>query len=139
MFRNVVKLNTKSSSVGTGFGILVTRNAWVKMKDVMKFSPNSKGFLYYVTSGGCNGFNFNLELLDDKKHTELYKNTKPTIIKNEDVSLYIDPISEMHLLGSTIDYITEDYSKGQFENKFDFNIDSSLATSCGCGISFSPK
>ena len=120
------------------FGILVTRNAWTKMKDVIKFSPKSKGFLYYVTSGGCNGFNFNLELLDDKKHTEIH-NSKPLIIKNEDISLYVDPISEIHLLGSSIDYIYEDYSKGQFENKFVFKIDSSLATSCGCGISFSPK
>ena len=84
-------------------GIFVSRNAWIKMKDIIKFSPKSKGFLYYVTSGGCNGFNFNLKLLDVKKH-----------------------------------YIYEDYSKGQFENKFTFKIDSSLATSCGCGISFAP-
>ena len=64
-------------------GIFVSRNAWRKMKDIIKFSPISKGFLYYVTSGGCNGFNFNLELLDEKKHTELC-GSKPLIIKNED-------------------------------------------------------
>jgi len=108
------------------------------MKDVIKCSPKSKGFLYYVTSGGCNGFNFNLELLDNKKYTEICS-SKPLIIKSENIALYVDPLSEIHLLGSSIDYIYEDYSKGKFENKFVFKINTSLATSCGCGVSFSPK
>ena len=45
----------------------------------------------------------------------------------------------MYLLGTTIDYISEDYSKGQYESKFVFNVDKKFASSCGCGISFSPK
>ena len=39
----------------------------------------------------------------------------------------------------TIDYISEDYSKGQYESKFVFNVDKKFASSCGCGVSFSPK
>ena len=118
--------------------ISITQKAWNKMKDIMKFSPDSKGFLYYVTSGGCNGFNFNLKLLDNRKFKEISK-SKPIIIKNENLSVYVEPLSEMYLLGSSIDYVTEDYIKGQFENKFIFKVDSNFATSCGCGISFSPK
>ena len=45
----------------------------------------------------------------------------------------------MHLLGTTIDYINEDYKKGIYESKFYFEINKELMTSCGCGISFSPK
>ena len=45
----------------------------------------------------------------------------------------------MFLLGTTIDYIYEDYDKGVFENKFIFLPDEKLATSCGCGISFNPR
>ena len=43
------------------------------------------------------------------------------------------------LLGTKIDYIKEDFSKGQYENKFVYEVDKELMTSCGCGVSFSPK
>ena len=55
------------------------------------------------------------------------------------VKLYVDPKSEMLLLNTTIDHVTEDYSKGQYESKFLFHVDPKTASSCGCGISFSPK
>ena len=42
-------------------------------------------------------------------------------------------------MGTTIDFITEDYSKNIFENKFTFTPQKNLATSCGCGISFALK
>ena len=45
----------------------------------------------------------------------------------------------MYLLGTTIDYINEDYSKGLYESKFKFNINKDIMSSCGCGISFSIK
>ena len=45
----------------------------------------------------------------------------------------------MYLLGTTIDYIHEDYSKGQFESKFKFELNKESMTGCGCGVSFSPK
>ena len=45
----------------------------------------------------------------------------------------------MFLLGTTINYISEDYEKGIFENKFVFTPDKKIASSCGCGISFTPK
>ena len=49
------------------------------------------------------------------------------------------PISEMYLLGTEIDYIEENYSRGVFENKFVFRPDKDMASTCGCGISFHPK
>ena len=48
-------------------------------------------------------------------------------------------MSEFLLIGTTIDYINEDFSNGIFENKFIFSPDKTLANSCGCGISFTPK
>ena len=64
---------------------------------------------------------------------------KPSILTNNEVNLYIEPISEMYLIGTTIDYINEDFSKGVFENKFVYKIDRELASSCGCGVSFMPR
>ena len=120
-------------------GIYVTNNAWTKMENIRQVSKNKFGFIFSASSGGCNGFNFELHLLDKKIHTELCNKKNTQILKNNNTNLYIDPASEMFLLGTTIDYIKEDYQNGQFENKFFFNIDKKLASSCGCGISFTPK
>lgn len=117
-------------------GIKVTKNAWNKMEHIMKQSKNKSGFMFSATSGGCNGFNFKLELLNDKKNNSL---DKLNYVKHNTTKVYIESLSEMYLLGTTIDYVNEDYLNGQFENKFIFNVDKNLLSSCGCGISFSPK
>jgi len=119
--------------------ISVTKQAWTKMSIILKQSKNTLGFIYSSSSGGCNGFNFNLGLLDKKTHGIINKTKFLTILEDKETKLYIDPLSEMYLLGTTIDYITEDYSKGLFENKFTFDVDKELMTTCGCGTSFTPK
>jgi Iron-sulfur cluster assembly accessory protein len=119
--------------------IKVTNSAWSKMKDIIIKSSNQYGFIYSCSSGGCNGFNFNLDLLDNNYYTTINKNKFLTILENNTTKLYIDPLSEMYLLGTTIDYVKEDYKNGIYESKFKFNINKELMTSCGCGISFSPK
>ena len=118
--------------------IEVTKNAWTKMTSIIKQSGNNKGFIYSASSGGCNGFNFVLELLTESRYDNIIKNKFLTIITENETKLYVDPVSEMHLLGTSIDYITEDYQKGQFENKFIFTVDKELVSTCGCGTSFTP-
>ena len=117
--------------------INVTKTAWKKINSICKKS-NNNNFLFSVTSGGCNGFNFNLNLLHDNEYKKIIKN-KPSIISNENINIYIEPMSEMYLIGTTIDYIEEDINKRIFENKFVYKIDKNIASSCGCGISFMPK
>ena len=51
--------------------------------------------------------------------------------------IYIDSMAEFYVIGTTIDYIKEDFNNNIFESKFLFTPDKSLATNCGCGISFS--
>ena len=119
--------------------IQVTRAAWAKMREILHISKNKYGFVYSATSGGCNGFNFDLGLLDKDFYEKITKAKFHTIIANKDAKLYVDPVAEMHLLGTTIDYVTEDFSKGHFENKFIYEIDKDRMTSCGCGVSFMPK
>tara|TARA_B100000886_G_scaffold325392_1_gene270899 strand:+ start:623 stop:1033 length:411 start_codon:yes stop_codon:yes gene_type:complete len=123
--------------------VIITNNAWIKIRDILNSSKNKYGFLFYASSGGCNGFNYNLEILDKKTHTELEKSKiKPNMIfdyEYKNVKVYIDPKSELFLLGTKIDYIKEDYKKNIFESKFVFIPDKDFATSCGCGVSFNPK
>lgn len=118
--------------------INVTKNAWGKLENIINKSNNSNGFIFGVTSGGCNGFNFDLKLINQEEYNKIIK-LKPTILKHNSVKLYIEPLSEMYLIGTTIDYVNEDFNKGIFENKFTYNIDRKLASSCGCGVSFMPK
>ena len=108
------------------------------MESIIQSSPNKEGFIFGVTSGGCNGFNFDLKLAEKNEMITLRKK-KSTCMQNNNVEIIIDPISEIHLLGTTVDYVKEDYSKGIFENKFVYNIDKKLASSCGCGVSFMPR
>ena len=119
--------------------INVTKNAWNQITKIIQLTKNQYGFLYSASSGGCNGFNFELDLLDQKTYQKITSNRFHTVLNNDSSKLYIDPISEMYLLGTTIDYISEDYKKGEFESKFKFIINKDLMSSCGCGISFSPK
>ena len=118
--------------------INVTANAWKKMGSIIQKSNNKNGFIFGANSGGCNGFNFDLRLIETEEQQEIMK-MKPSILTNDNVNLYIEPLSEMHLIGTTIDYINEDFSKGIFENKFVYKIDKNLASSCGCGVSFMPR
>jgi iron-sulfur cluster assembly accessory protein len=126
------------------FPITITNGALNKMSEIIK-KQNAVSFVFSAVTGGCNGLNYNLKLLDKDKYTQTYDTysnngkIKPTMIEKNNVKILIDPISEMFLLGTTIDYVSEDYVKGIFENKFVFIPDKKLATSCGCGISFTPK
>ena len=119
--------------------IQVTRNAWRKMSNILQSTKNPYGFIYSASSGGCNGFNFELNLLEKDMYKQIKKKKFYTVINEGDTQLYVDPMSEMFLLGTTIDYVSEDFRKGEFESKFQFKINKEIMTSCGCGISFSPK
>jgi Fe-S cluster assembly iron-binding protein IscA len=61
-----------------------------------------------------------------------------TVINDGDTRVYVDPMSEMYLLGTTIDHVKEDYANGQYESKFIFEVDKELLSTCGCGTSFTP-
>ena len=118
--------------------INVTQKAFEKMNIILQKSNNQKGFIFGITSGGCNGFNFNLNLITDEELKKIEK-MKPSIIEDKKVKVYVDPIAEMHVIGTTIDYVKEDFNKGIFESKFIYNVDKEKASSCGCGVSFMPR
>ena len=118
------------------FPITITNKAWDKMSEIIE-KKNAASFIFSAISGGCNGFNYDLKLLNKDRYKKIYDTY--TTIDNNNTKILIDPLSEMALIGTTIDYISEDYDKGLFENKFIFIPDKNLASSCGCGISFTPK
>jgi iron-sulfur cluster assembly accessory protein len=121
----------------------ITTTAWGKMKDVLDKDNTRHAFMFSAQGGGCNGFNYNLETIKEDEYTNLMNNkVKPIMldhIDNKNIKLIIEPMSEMLVMGTTIDFIKEDYSQNIFESKFTFMPQKDLATSCGCGISFALK
>ena len=59
-------------------------------------------------------------------------------IRKYNSKIFVDPDAESFIWNDT-DYVEEDWNKGVFENKFIFIPDKDLVSSCGCGISFTPK
>ena len=71
--------------------------------------------------------------------TKIVIKGEENIIQDEKVKVYVEPLSELYLVGTEIDYLKEDYSKGIFESKFVYNVDKKMASTCGCGVSFTPR
>lgn len=114
--------------------IKVTESAWSKINFILKKS-NKEAMIFSVKGGGCNGFNYNFDTIDNN-----IKNfNKFSYVENKNDKVFIDPMAELYLIGTTIDYINEDFSKGIYESKFKFIPDKDKASTCGCGVSFSPK
>tara|TARA_B110000211_G_scaffold65605_1_gene75599 strand:- start:3141 stop:3524 length:384 start_codon:yes stop_codon:yes gene_type:complete len=121
---------------------VVTYRAWNKINDILRYSMNDS-MIYSAKSGGCNGFSFKVDVLDNNLKVDLdTKKIQPTILYSpigDYQKIYIEPTSELFLYNTEIDYIHEDYRKQQFESKFIFNIDTDIMSGCGCGTSFNMK
>ena len=133
-------MNRVFSTIAKKSIINIAPNAWDKMKLII--NKNNQFFILSANSGGCNGFNYELSLHDNVKLEDYITNSNKfpiNIVENNNVKVLIEPTSEFLLIGTTIDFISEDFNKGIFDNKFIFIPDKELNNGCGCGISFSPK
>ena len=77
-----------------------------------------------VVPGGCSGFNYDLELVNDHKPNDL-------VFSQDGVTVVVDPMSAQYLKGVSIDFVTGLQGSG-----FKFNNPNARST-CGCGSSFS--
>ena len=91
-------------------------------KCIGMMNDNTLGLRVKVEGGGCSGFQY---VWDLKSNWPDVKWSDPI----EDV-LVVDPVAEIYLLGSTVDYIEE--LGGSF-----LSITNPMSSSsCGCGESF---
>jgi len=133
MFSNIFIRNFSTTT-----SISITSIAFNKIRNILNTTHNDI-FLLSAQSGGCNGFNYVFKPIKNNEFADIIKNKKPIIIEKNTAKVAIDPLSELYLLGTEIDYIKEDYENGIYESGFKFTPDNDIANSCGCGISFSPK
>ncbi len=103
--------------------LLVTNNAAKKIIELSK-KKEKKMLRISVTGGGCQGFQYNLDMEDKSKKKDI-------IIKKNNAFVVIDQNSLNLIKGSEIDFV-EDLIGSRFK------INNPKATSsCGCGTSFS--
>ena len=103
--------------------LLVTNNAAKKIIELSK-KKEKKMLRISVTGGGCQGFQYNLDMEDKSKKKDI-------IIKKNNALVVIDQNSLNLIKGSEIDFV-EDLIGARFK------INNPKATSsCGCGTSFS--
>lgn len=81
------------------------------------------GLRVMVQDGGCAGFKYGMAL-------ELDQQDDDAVIDAEGVIVLIDPASQQHLAGTTIDYVSSLEGSG-----FVFN-NPNATRNCGCGKSF---
>jgi iron-sulfur cluster insertion protein len=77
-----------------------------------------------VSGGGCSGFQYNFALDDKSEPGDID-------ISRDDVTVTVDSMSLMYVLGSELDFV-EDLTGSYFRVN-----NPNAASSCGCGTSFS--
>jgi iron-sulfur cluster assembly protein len=108
--------------------IILTDNAIKEIKRIYedKKLDVEKVFLKIgVKGGGCHGFTYILDIVDNKNETD-------EIFENDGVKVICDVKSYLYLNGTKIDFKNELMLRG-----FVFDNPNSTST-CGCGKSFSP-
>ena len=104
--------------------ITLSDNAAARIKEIMSAAEkNSLGVRVGVKSGGCAGMSYIMEYA---------KNSNPNdeVIEDKGVKVFIDAGAVMYLLGTEMDYKTEEFSSSfVFKNPNE-------TERCGCGESF---
>ena len=85
----------------------------------MVWTKDKKYAFLSVNGGGCSGFQYKWDMLDETTDGELI-----------DEILVVDRIAEMFVIGCTVDYVTE------FGGSYLKVINPNATASCGCGESF---
>ena len=94
-----------------------------RIKEILSENKDSLGVRIGVKSGGCAGMSYIMEYA---------KNSNPNdeVIEDKGVKVFIDAGAVMYLLGTEMDYKTEEFSSSfVFKNPNE-------TERCGCGESF---
>ena len=107
--------------------IKISETAKIKINSLMQEDGSSIEESYVrvgVTSGGCSGLNYNLEIDKEQKPED-------KMFEDNGVKVIVDKKSFLYLVGMTLEY-----SGGLNGKGFVFNNPNATRT-CGCGESFS--
>lgn len=104
--------------------VTLTQSAQFELDRIMEQEgQDSKGIRLGVKGGGCSGFTYVMEFVNEGKQGDLVANEAL-------VPVFIDPKSMQYLEGIEIDFESDILNRG-----FRFN-NPNATKSCGCGTSF---
>ena len=104
----------------------ITSNATKQIKKIMSNAPEGTGSIIIgIDKSGCSGYSYKL----DFGNSSDFKNFET--INQDGTKILIDPKATMFLIGSKMDYRTDNIS-----SRFIFENPNEKST-CGCGESFS--
>ena len=101
----------------------LTDSAARRVKELIKDSDHV-GIRPGVQGGGCSGFSYTLKFSSGALEGD-------KIIESNGVEIHIDKKSYLYLIGTQIDFVTENLQSG-----FKF-VNPNAKRTCGCGGSFS--
>lgn len=104
--------------------VIVTDRAAKQVSVIIAGEAAPKMLRVSVSGGGCSGFQYNFDLVDDQNDDDI-------VIEKDGIKVLIDEISLAYMTGSEIDYV-EDLIGASFQIK-----NPNATASCGCGTSFS--
>ncbi len=95
-----------------------------RIREILANEPEGTKFRMSVSGGGCSGFQYHFEIVQDQNDDDL-------AIEKDGITVLVDSISQMYLTGSELDF-SDDLIGAAFK------VNNPNATaSCGCGTSFS--
>ena len=105
--------------------ITISDNAASRIQEITsKGDEKGKKLRISVDSGGCSGFQYRYDFIDQEKSEDI-------IFEKNNVAVVIDPISIEFIKGSEVDYVeTLGFSSFEIKNP-------NSGSRCGCGNSFS--
>jgi iron-sulfur cluster insertion protein len=104
--------------------ILLTDSAAAKVSELINSEGNAALKLrIYVTGGGCSGLMYNFAFDEAVEEDD-------TVIRKDDVTLVIDPMSFQYMAGAEVDF-----EEGLEGARFVIRNPNASGT-CGCGSSF---
>ncbi len=104
--------------------VTLTPKAIEMVKDAMnRENMSGYGIRVGVVGGGCSGFQYSMDFENTERDGD-------TIVEQDGIKLYVDPMSSMYLQGVTVDYVVGLQGAG-----FKFTNPNARNT-CGCGQSF---
>ena len=105
--------------------IKITDTAAAHIQKLMDDAPdNTAGIRLTVKATGCSGNSYKMEYADSQSDAD-------DVIEDNGATVYVPKMYSWMLIGTTIDYITDDLGN----SRFDF-INPNEVGRCGCGESF---
>ena len=125
MTENVQTNTEQNAGAPAPSGVSFTDAAARKVQELILEEGNPALMLrVYISGGGCSGFQYGFTFDENRAEDDM-------AVKNEGVTLLIDPLSFQYLMGAEVDY-SETLQGAQFVIR-----NPNATTTCGCGSSFS--